>query len=113
MHVYMCIFHTDNSDCSTAKVNIQKNYYELSILPINSMLSKLYSLGIITLEEKQQIKANPVENDRMEYFLDNIIVPSLEDNVDMKFRGFLKVMKESDDSTLISIAAKLGKQIII
>ena len=111
MHKY--IFHTDNFDCSTAKVNVQKNYYELTILPINSMLGKLYSKGIITLEEKQQIKANPVENDRMEYFLDHIIIPSLEVNVDVKFRGFLKMMKESGDSTLISMAAKLGKQIIV
>ena len=108
----MCIFHIDNFDCSTAKVNIQKNYYELTILPINSMLGKLYSKGIITLKEKQQIQANPVESDRMEYFLDNIIIPGLEVNVDMKFRGFLEVMKESGDSTLISMAAKLGKQTI-
>ena len=111
MHEY--IFPIDNFDCSTAKVNIQKNYYELSILPVNSMLGKLYSKGIITLEEKQQIKANPVESDRMEYFLDHVIIPSLEDNVNMKFREFLEVMKESGDSTLISMAAKLGKQIIV
>ena len=111
MHEY--ISHIDNFDCSTAKVNIQKNYCELAILPINSMLNKLCSRGIITLEEKQQIKANPVENDRMEYFLDHIIVPSLEDNVDVKFIGFLKVMKESGDSALISMAAKLGRQIIV
>ena len=109
----LSIFPIDNFDCSTAKVNLQKNYHELIILPINSMLGKLFSKEIITLEEKKQIKANPVESDRMEYFLDNIIIPSLEVNVDMKFRKFLEVMKESGDLTLISMAAKLGKQIIV
>ena len=90
-------------------MNLQKNYYELIILPINSMLSKLYSKGIITQEEKQQIQAKDVEIDGMQYFLDHIIIPSLEVNVNIKFRGFLKVMKKSGDSTLISMAAKLGK----
>ena len=114
--MYTCmlsIFPIDNFDCSAAKVNLQNNYYELTILPINSMLGKLYSKKIITLGEKQQIQADPVERDRMEYFLDNIIIPSLEVNVDVKFRKFLEVMKESGDSTLISMAAKLGKQIIV
>ena len=108
----MCIFHIDNFDCSTTKVNIQKNYDELTVLPINSLLSKLYSKGIITLEEKQRIQAHPVEIDGMQYFLDRIIIPSLKVNVDKKFRGFLEVMKESGDYTLISMAAKLGKQMI-
>ena len=75
------------------------------------MLAKLYSKRIITLGEKQQIKANPVENDRMEYFLDCIIIPSLKVNVDIKFRGFLEVLKESGDSTLISMAVKLSKYV--
>ena len=114
MYVWcMSIFHIDNFDCSTAKVNIQKNYYELTILPINSMLGKLFSKEIITLEEKQRIQAHPVEIDRMEYFLDRIIIPSLKVNINMKFRGFIKVMKDSGDSTLISMAAKLGKQVIV
>ena len=73
------------------------------------MLGKLYSKEVITLKEKKEIKADPVETERMEFFLDNIIAPSLEVNVDMKFRGFLEVMKESGDPKLISMAAKLSK----
>ena len=55
------------------------------------------------------MKAISVESDRMEYFLDDIITPSLVVKVEIKFRGFLEVMKESGDSTLISMASKLGK----
>ena len=73
------------------------------------MIGKLYSKSIITLTEKKRMKAISVESDRMEYFLDDIITPSLLAKVEIKFRGFLEVMKESGDSTLISMAAKLGK----
>ena len=113
MHIIiMCIFHIDKFDFSAIEVNIQENYVKLTILPINSMLGNLFSKGIITFEEKQRIQALPVEMDRMQYFLDRIIIPSLKVNVDMKLRGFLKVMKESGDPTLISMAEKLGKHLI-
>ena len=107
--VYMYVFHIDKYDCSTVNVNIQKNYKKLTYLPINSMLGSLYNKGVITLEEKQRITANPVEIDRMMYFLDRVIIPSLILNVDMKFKGFLEVMNESGDSTLLSMVANLGK----
>ena len=73
------------------------------------MLRKLYSKGVITLEDKERIKANPVESDRMEYFLDHSIIKSLTVHVPIKLKGFLEVMEESGDSTLISMAKKLGK----
>ena len=106
----MCLYsnHTDDFNCSTALKNIKRNYDELTYLPINSMLGKLYSKEIITLKEKQTIKAIPVESDGMECFLDDIITPSLIANVIIKFRGFVEVLMESGDSTLISMAAKLG-----
>ena len=85
------------------------NYCELKFLPINIMLDKIYSKGIITFEEKQRIKANPVEIDRIVYIIDRIIIPSLKVNDDMKFRTFIEVMKKSGNSTLISMAAKLSK----
>ena len=90
-------------------MNIRKNYHELKFLPINSVLDKLYSKGIITFEEKQRIEDNSVEIDRMTYILDHIIIPSLNVNDDMKFRVFLEVMKKSANSTLTSMATKLSK----
>ena len=107
LQYYHC--YSDNFDCSIALKNIRENYYEMTYLPINSMLSKLYSKGVITLEQKQQIKAcNAVETERMEYFLDNILIPSLECKVITKFKGLLKIMKESGDFTLKVTAEKLG-----
>ena len=44
----------------------------------------------------------------MEYLLDNIIMPSLDANVTVKFQEFLEVMAESDDLALTDMAKKLG-----
>ena len=100
--------YSDSFDYSTAQKNIRKNYHEMTYLPINSMLSKLFSEGVITLKEKQQIKAcNVVETEQMQYFLDNIIIPSLECKNNAKFKGLLKILKESDDPTSIAVAKKL------
>ena len=82
----------------------------MTYLPINSMLGKLYSKNVITLKEKDKIKiSGAAESDRMEYFLDRIIIPSLKVNVSIKLKGLLEVMEESGDSTLISMAKQLSK----
>ena len=100
----------DKDDFTKALTNIRENYDDMTYLPINLILGSLYSKGVITLKEKGQIKANAkAESDRMEYFLDDIIIPSLEAKVSIKFKGLLEVMEESDNSTLTSMAKKLGK----
>ena len=105
----MHVFHTDEYDCSTAVVNVTEHYHELLYLSINPMLSKLFSKGGISHGEYQKIIDFPVEIDRMEYFLDGIILPSLQVGFDKQFIIFLEVMNESGDSTLISMATKLSK----
>ena len=84
-------------------------YAELASLPITSLLANLQGKEVITVEEKERIKANPEESDRMQYFLDHVIVPSLNDSAINKFNGFLEVMEESGNSELLSAAVKLGK----
>ena len=96
-------------DCSTAQKSIQYYYDELTYLPIGSMLGSLYGKGVITFEHLQSIRANNSESSRMECFLDRVIIPSLKLNFSIKFEGFLEVMRESGDSTLASMALKLGK----
>ena len=95
----------------TALKNVRKNYDELTYLPINSMLGKLYSKETITFKEKEMIESKPAQSERMVYFLDHVIIRSLAVNVDVKFRGFVEVMMESGDPTLKSMAAKLTKYV--
>ena len=103
------IYYLEEVDCFTALRNIKENYDEMTYLPINSMLGKLFSKDVITLKEKESIKACSTQSDRMEYLLDYVIIPSLKVDVINKFKGLLKVMKESDDPTLLYMAKKLGK----
>lgn len=109
--MYTCIyvFHTDKYDCATALVNIKEHYHELLHLSINPMLSKLFSKRVISYNEHLEIKAIPAEINRMQYFLEYIILPSLKVHLDKKFTIFLELMSQSGDSILISMAAKLGK----
>ena len=109
--IFLTFVHTDNLDCSTVLKNIKKNYDELTYLPINSMLGKLYSKEIVTFKEKEMIESKPAQSERMVYFLDHVIIRSLTVNVDVKFRGFVEVMMESGDPTLKSMVAKLTKYV--
>ena len=72
------------------------------------MLIQLYAKKVITKRDKEMIETSRLQSDKMVYFLDSIIIPSLENNVAVKFKGFLEVMVESDDLLLIDMAKKLG-----
>ena len=100
--------HLVLADCFIAKSNVQSNYYELTHLPsIASLLAKLFAKDVITSEEKEMIDQTlPLK--RMEYFLDNIIIPSIIYNGTAKFKAFLEVMEQSGDPLLIDMANKLG-----
>ena len=83
-------------------------YHEITNLPIDSMLGKLLAKKVILEKEKEIIGTIPIKSDKMEYFLDNIINPSLANNVAEKFEGFLEVMEESGDPILIDMAKRVG-----
>ena len=52
------------------------------------------------------IETIPTQSQRMGYFLDMIIIPTLECKT--KFKSFLEVMEESGDERLTVMAEKLG-----
>ena len=101
----------DDFDCTTAKDIMKRNYVKLTKLPINSILGQLYGKGVITLKQKLTMEAESLESNRMEYFLDHVILPSLDTDVSIKYKGFLEVMEKSDDAILTSMAKKLGMYI--
>ena len=93
-------------DCRNAKKKIMRNYSKLTKLPIDLILDNLFAKKVITYKEKKTVQLK--SKIRMEYFLDRIILPSLTNNIIAKFKGFLEVMEESDDLSLIDLAKKLG-----
>ena len=91
---------------------IRANYAELANLPINSILGNLYTKKVITRQEKIYIGNLGLETNKMEHLLDNIIIPSLNNKLPVKFEGFLKVMKKSEDAMFTEMAKKLGMWVL-
>jgi len=87
-------------DCSVAFKKIIKNYKYLTKLHINSMLGSLFTNEAITLDEKIKMQSMQLEMDRMTHFLDNILLRSLQVDQKEKYIGFLKVLKDSEDSDI-------------
>ena len=93
---------------SSAAKNILKHYDELTNLPITSILGKLLAKQVITHAEKQTIEGINTASKKMEHLIDKIIIPSLNINVTVKFKGFLEVMEESVDPVFTNMAEELG-----
>ena len=105
----MIFVHLVKFDCFVAKKSVKSNYNELINLSIESILAKLFAEDVITSVEKETIeKTSPLKSKKMEYFLDNVIIPSLANNVTVKFKAFLEVMEQSGDPLLMDMAKKLG-----
>ena len=98
--------------CSGAKRKIKEAYTQLTNLSVTAMSGSLYAKEVITLKQKQQINSIPIESDKMEYLLDEIIIPSLLAGKIEKFRLFLEVMEQSDDPLIKTVARDLGMYII-
>ena len=74
------------------------------------MLSALFANRVITFTEKKRIDhAQKQSMEGMEWFLDNVIIPSLEEGISEKFMGLIEVMEEHDDPLLNRMAKILGK----
>ena len=49
-----------------------------------------------------------LETNKMMYFLDNILIPSLQVGLTQKYIGFINVLKGSDDPDMQKMAEKIG-----
>ena len=98
-------------DCDAAANELQSQLNTLVNLNYDAMALSLFSESIITRKERQIINDKCGE-EKMEYLLADIIIPSLRVHYCGKYKGFLKAMEESGDSTLKSIAKKLGMYLL-
>ena len=94
--------------CSSAKEKVKETYTRLTNLDVTAMLGSLYSKEVITLREKQQINSIPIDSDKMEYLLDEVIIPSLQAGRIEKFRLLLETMEQSDNQMVKSVGRRLG-----
>ncbi|XP_065884702.1 titin-like isoform X5 [Dysidea avara] len=94
--------------CTAARERIRNHYTRLTNLRISSILTLLYSNGTITHDEKKYIDSINSDRDKMTNFLDNILIPSLNNSFAQKYIGFLKALKEADDLAMNSMATEIG-----
>ena len=74
------------------------------------MLNELFTNKVVTFKEKQIIEHAQGKNmEGMKWFLDNVIIASLELGVITKYNGFIEVMEEHDDPLFREMAGRLSK----
>ena len=76
------------------------------------MKSQLYAKEVITNDQRKFIDIQ-VGRNKMDHLIIDIIIPSLRAKFSKKYKSFLKVMEENDDTDLQSAAEKLGRLINI
>ena len=87
--------------------NIKKNYDRLVSLPVKSMLVELISERVISAAQKQRINLLD-DRDKIEYILDEVIIPELRIGIAKSFKGFIEVMEDSEDIDTRATAKMLG-----
>ncbi|XP_065907282.1 ankyrin repeat and protein kinase domain-containing protein 1-like [Dysidea avara] len=95
-------------DCAKTAQKLKDIYDKLTKLPINSMLPQLFSKKAITEEQKRKIKAEKEETDGMQYFLDKVLIFSLELDVTEIYCSFVEILENSDDLIQHAMAKKIG-----
>ena len=71
------------------------------------MERSLYAYEVITADERKEIKSK-VGDEKMEFLIVDIIIPSLKRKVNKKYKAFLEVMEENEDTDLQDTAKMLG-----
>ena len=71
------------------------------------MERSLYACKVITAGERTKIKSK-VGDEKMEYLIVDIIIPSLNQKFSKKYKGFLEAMEDSEDIDLQDTAKMLG-----
>ncbi|XP_065904983.1 uncharacterized protein [Dysidea avara] len=100
--------NTTEIDPVAAKKKLFSQYDHFVALRIDPMLSALFTNEVITFKEKQSIEhAQKQSMEGMKWFLDNVIIASLEQGMSEKFKGFIEVMENHDDPLLNKMAGRL------
>ena len=76
------------------------------------MKTSLYANEVITTKEKNII-GSKIGCEKMEYLIEEIIIPSLEQRHGKKYKSFLKAMEDGEDTDLQDTAKMLGMLILV
>lgn len=103
--MFICVA---SNECSTACEGLQKQYVNLTRLPVKTLLPSLFEGEVIDFDQKKIAEAKSVDTEKMSYILD-LVINSLKAGVAIRYNNFLKVMKESRDADANELLKQLGK----
>ena len=90
----------------------KKFYSELTkVLPmiINNLVTKLYSDKPLSGDHKGRMESLLTDKEKTEYFLDKVIKPALEIKYTKQFNEMLRLIKTSDDCTIVYLVDEIQK----
>ena len=89
--------------------DIFKEFYPklLEILPIDCLITQLYSKQLLSSNHKDRLKALTTNKERSKCFLDEVIEPGLKVGCMDQFDEMLAVMVKSDDPPVRFLANKI------
>jgi len=77
------------------------------------MLPQLFTEDAITKAEKKNIEAEQLERNGMQYFLDQVLILSLDLGTAEIYMKFIKVLKDSDSIIQRTMANLLGESLYL
>ena len=72
---------------------------------------KLLQVGVVSDNQRAQMKAMESDKERAEYLIDNVITPSLKIDILEPFYDFLQVLEGEDNSVVKAVAKDLRSQL--
>ena len=109
--MYSSTINFKDFDCIGTAKQLKKQLEKLSMLSYDNMKTSLFANEVITTKEKEVIDSK-IGCEKMEYLIEEIIIPSLEQGFGKKYKSFLKVMEDNQDTTLQYTAKMLGMLIL-
>ena len=82
------------------------------MLSYDNMKTSLFANEVITTKEKKVI-GSKIGHEKMEYLIEEIIIPSLEQGFGKKYKSLLKAMEDNEDTNLQYTAKMLGMYVEI
>ena len=89
--------------------DIFKEFYPklLEILPIDCLISQLYSKQLLSSNHKERLQALTTKKERAKCFLDEVIEPGIKVDCMEQFYEMLAVMVKSDDPPVRFLAKEM------
>ena len=91
--------------------DVVKEFYPklLEILPVDYLIPQFYSKELLSGAHKAKLDSLPIFKERVKYFLDEVIEPSLKIGYMDQFDEMLAIMVKSDDPAVKFLATEISK----